>query len=116
VNPAEVMSEMRRLSGLLDSGLKALRTHGIELAENEAAYRRARALAFVEAPEGTVPEREAWVDSHTADARNRRDMAEALRVSALEAVRSRRTQISALQTIANAHREEAAFARTGPEL
>ena len=109
----EVADEMRRLSRLLDQGLAALRDQSRELAEAEREYRRAKALAWVEAPAGTVPEREAWVNGHTAELRYARDLADGVRQAALEAVRSRRTQVSALQTLLNADREEAAFARTG---
>jgi hypothetical protein len=111
----EVADEMRRLSRLLDQGLAALRDQSRELAEAEREYRRAKALAWVEAPAGTVPEREAWVNGHTAELRYARDLADGVRQAALEAVRSRRTQVSALQTLLNADREEMAFSRTGPE-
>jgi hypothetical protein len=108
----EVADEMRRLSRLLDQGLAALRDQSRELAEAEREYRRAKALAWVEAPAGTVPEREAWVNGHTAELRYARDLADGVRQAALEAVRSRRTQVSALQTLLNADREEMAFSRT----
>lgn len=99
--------EMHRLAGLLDSGLTALRTAGTELAQAEHDYRLAKAQAFATAPAGTVPEREAHVNSVCAPQRQARDLAEYLRVAALEAVRSRRTQLSALQTLLNAHKAEA---------
>jgi hypothetical protein len=57
--------------------------------------------------------REAWVDSATAEERLALDMAEALKQSSLEAVRSRRQQLSAVQSLLAAHKEEAAFARSG---
>jgi hypothetical protein len=38
-----------------------------------------------------------------------------MRQAALEAVRSRRAQVSMTQTLLNADREEMAFSRTGPE-
>lgn len=105
--------EMARLSRLIDQGLQALRDQAAELAEAENEYRLAKATAWISAPAGTVPEREAWVNGQTAGMRRRRDLAEGLRQAALEAVRSRRTQVSALQTLLNAHQEEAKFARTG---
>lgn len=110
--------EMARLARLLDKGLEALRDQSTEFAEAERSYRQAKATAWVEVlaalPKGTVPEREAWVNGATADARYRRDLAEGMRQAALESVRSRRGQISALQTMLNADRAEADFARTGP--
>jgi hypothetical protein len=48
------------------------------------------------------------------DLRHRRDLADGQRLAALEACRSRRTQLSALQSLLAAHKSEADFARTGP--
>jgi hypothetical protein len=110
---AEAATEMRRLSRQLDSGLDVLRDQARELAESEHDYRKAVALAWPQAPEGTVPEREAWVNGHCAGDRRRRDLADHLTRAALESVRSRRTQVSALQSLLNAEKEEMAFARTG---
>jgi hypothetical protein len=116
LNLPDLYAEMIRLSGLLDDALNYLGRQTKEFAEAEADYRHAKARAWVEAPKGTVPEREAWVNGVTADQRKRRDLADGMRQAGLEAVRSRRAQLSALQTISNAHREEAALARTGPEM
>lgn len=76
----------------------------------ENAYREGKAKAWVEAPEGTVPEREAWLNGVTAHLRQQRDLADGRRQAALEAVRSRGAQLSACQTLPNAHRAEAEFA------
>lgn len=110
----DMADEMARLSRLLDQGLQALRDQAHELAEKERDYRRLTAEAWLVAPEGSVPSREAWVHGHTADARFARDLSDGMRTAALEAVRSRRTQVSALQSLLAAHRAEADFARTGP--
>lgn len=115
MNVLEANAELARLSRLLDQGLAALRDQARELAEAEAEYRKAKSLAYVQITEGTVPEREAAVNGVCADLRYKRDLADGMRTAALEAVRSRRTQISALQSLLAAHREEAAFSRTGPE-
>lgn len=114
IDHAELADEMRRLSRLLDSGLAALRDQAHELAESEQEYRQAKATAWLTAPEGTVPERDAWVGGQTAKQRHRRDLAEGMRQAALEAVRARRTQVSALQSLMAAERAEAEFSRTGP--
>lgn len=115
----DIVEEMWRLSKLLDRGVAALRSSAAEVADAEHAYRRAKALAWVAVldalPGATVPERTAWVQGATADERRARDLAEASRLAALEAVRSRRQQISALQTLANADRAEAELAKTGPQ-
>lgn len=107
--------EFARLSAQLDAGLKALRETASAYADAEAAYRRAKAQAWVTAPSGTVPEREAWVNGETAGDRRERDFHDSMRQVALEAVRSRRAQISALQSLLAGHRAEAEFVRTGPE-
>ena len=115
VNLPEMTTELLRLSKLLDDALAYLRRATEEYAETEHAYREAKARAWIEVPTGTVPEREAHVNGATAQLRKRRDLAEGMKQAALEAVRSRRAQLSAIQTLANAHREEAALARTGPQ-
>ena len=109
-------SEMHRLSDLLDKGLGVLREAAVEVAEAEHNFRLARGRVWVEtAGKGyVVPEREAVVDAATAQERRTRDLAEGKRQSALEAVRSRRQQLSAWQSWVAAERAEAEFARTAP--
>lgn len=109
---------MRRLSALLDGGLDVLRKAGIDLANLEAAYRRAKAEAWVTTPREDedgktilAREREAEVDAATAEHRRTRDIAEAMRLAALESIRSRRAQLSAWQTLVSADKEEAALSR-----
>lgn len=110
----DLRAEMIRLSGLIEEALTELRQRVEEYADAEHAYREARAMAWIAVPSGTVAQREAWIDGDTVDKRRDRDLADGLRQAALEAVRSRRAQLSALQTISNAEREEMAFSRTGP--
>lgn len=118
---SEYADEFARLSNLLDLCLKALKDQVHAYAGAEATYRRGKAQAWINAPrfhedvKVTAGEREAWVDGQTADLRHVRDVADGMRQAALEAVRSRRSQISALQSLLAGHREEAALARTGPE-
>jgi hypothetical protein len=112
----ELAAEVRRLSELLDRALRVLREAGADHAEAEHVYRLRRGEGWAKtAGRGlVVPERDAMVDALTADERRTRDLAAALEKSALEAVRARRQQLSALQSLLAAHREEAAFVRTGP--
>ena len=107
-------NEVHRLSTLIDEGIKALTGFAREVAEAEHDYRKAKAIAWQTAPPGTVPMREAWVDAETAEQRRRLDLAEGSRSAALEAVRSRRQQLSAVQSLLAAHKAEADFARTAP--
>jgi hypothetical protein len=122
---AEARTEMLRLSKLLDGGVKELRTRSVDIADAEATYRRARAEAWARCPvddpgvragerEWTAARREAWVDAECAELRRERDLAETMRDSAREALRSRRTQLSAWQSLLRAHEAEAQLARTGP--
>lgn len=113
---AETFAEANRLSLLIDAAIEALKNTSVAYAEAERDYRKAKAKAWVECKslDMLAKEKEAWVDAETSDDRYARDVAEGMRQAALEAVRSRRSQLSALQTWLNAEREEAAFARTGP--
>lgn len=121
----EARDEMIRLSQLIDGGVATLRQQSIDVALAEANYRKAKAEAWARCPnddagvkagerEWTAARREAWVNAETADLRLERDHAESMRDAARESLRSRRTQLSAWQTLVNAHQAEAEFARTGP--
>ena len=103
-------AEAWRLSGLLDRGVSALREAAVAYAEAEHDYRRAKAEAYLTTV-GTVAEREAQTYGLVGDARRARDLADGARLAALEAVRSRRTQLSALQSLLAAHRSETELAR-----
>lgn len=122
MTPAELETEMLRLSHLIDKGVTAINAAAREYAEREAEYRKAKAVAWVtvKAEAAGKPEKalakdlEVQVDAATADLRRARDIAEGARQSALEAIRSRRAQLSAFQTLANGYRAEADFNRTAP--
>ncbi len=114
MNLGRYIDEVERFNTLIDNGLKALRESSVDAANSEFEYRKAKAIAWQTAPAGTVPMREAWVDAETAEQRQRLDLAEGSRSAALEAVRSRRQQLSAVQSLLAAHKAEAEFARTGP--
>lgn len=114
MNLEDAEVEVHRLSRLLDAGLDVVRSTAEEVASAEREYRKARAVAWVSQIEGTAGQKEANVDSLTADLRYRRDVAEGMRRAALESVRARSTQISLIQSLLRAFTEEASFARTGP--
>lgn len=122
MNVDAAMTEALRLSKLIDAGIEMLREQSKALAEAENAYRKAKSEAWVRCPndppdvkagerEWTAARREAWVAAQTADLRMTRDIADGMRAAALEAVRARRTQISAMQSLLAAERAEAEFAR-----
>lgn len=110
--PLQVLSqEARRLSGLIDKGVIALHEAAQSVAHAEHAYRQAKAKAWLEAEGDLAREREAAVDALTADLRLARDLSEGARQAAIEALRSRRQQLSALQSILHATRSEMEMAR-----
>lgn len=122
---ADIAGQMRRLSDLCDKGVSALRQAAEEAAHAEQAYRQVKARCWVESaqlvhPETGKPEtagaREAWVDGESSDARLGRDLAEGMQRAALEALRTRRQQLSALQSWLAAERAEIQMATYGPEM
>lgn len=113
---SEHIREGRRLSALIDDSLAYFGQQVRLAAEAERDYRKLQGEAILRAPAGTVLERDAWLKAHCADARFTRDLADGMRQAALEAVRSRRAQLSLLQTFLAGEREEMALARTGPEV
>jgi hypothetical protein len=110
----EALEEVRRLSRQLNTGLDVLRDSAVDVADAEREYRKGKALAYVNRTDGIAAQRQALVDADTADLRYKRDLAEGIRRAALESVRARATQISMWQTLLNADKEEARFARTEP--
>jgi len=107
VNLPELADEARRLSTLLDNGLKALRTAAVEVAEAENAYRKAVARAWLTAPQGTSPQMQAWVNAECADLRLARDLADAERSTAAQAIKARGIQLTLIMSLLSAHRAEA---------
>jgi hypothetical protein len=123
---ADYEKDMLRLSHLIDAGIEMSREQAVNLSHAEMVYREAKAEAWDRCPidppevksgerQWTAARREAWVNAQTAAHRHDRDLAEAIRDSAREAVRARQVQLSALQTLIKAHQAEAEFARTAPQ-
>lgn len=115
---SEMYAQAQHFSQLIDAGIASLRDFAQKYADAEAAYRQGKAEAWVRCPrdeagerDWTAARREAWVDAQTAELRRERDLAEAMKQAALEAVRSRRAQLSSVQTFANAERAEMELAR-----
>lgn len=112
----ELITEANRLSGKIDEGVRHLSRAAGNAADAERTYRLRKAQAWLTVQAGTVPERQAQVDAVCADERHARDIAEGERLAALEALRSRRGQLSALQSIAAAFRAEAEHSKFGPDM
>lgn len=112
--PQELSDEMLRLSRLIDDAQMKLVEAVHEEATAEHEFRKARANAYL-STSGTVGEREAQTDKTVADEKHRAHLAAGLAKAQLEAVRNLRGQLSALQSISGAVREEMRFSRTAPE-
>ena len=114
MNVSGIIDEGRRLSESLDNALRTHKTASTDAAHADVAFRKAWATAYLRA-DGTVKHREATADLETADARLAWLLADGSRVSELEVIRSRRQQISLLQSEAAAFRAEAEVGAYGPQ-
>jgi len=97
----------------LRDAMAELETRSRDAAQFDRAWRLAKAQSYA-ATEGTIPEREAAVERETAHLRFEAKASEDLRVSALEAVRSHRTIVSAFQSVVSASKAEAELAKWEP--
>lgn len=114
MNSADLNVQLLDAAQKLRESLADLEQRSRDYAMAEKAYRMAKSTAYL-ATTGTVAEREARAEDAINEVRYRRDLADGLKVSGLEAVRSNRGVLSAVQTLANLYREEASFDRTGPQ-
>ncbi len=101
----DIYAEMLRLSQALEMAVNELRTAGHVYAATENRYRFAKSAAYL-ASSGTVAERTAHVDKACTAEHLASHEAEAENVACHESVRSIRSQLSALQSIAAASRAE----------
>ncbi len=113
MNAADLNVQLLEAADRLRASLADLEQRSKDYAQAERAYRMQKATAYL-ATTGTVGEREAYIEKAINDWRYERDLADGLKLSALEAVRGNRGVLSAVQTLANLYREEASFDRTGP--
>jgi hypothetical protein len=114
MTPSELNDMLHAAAADLYEAHRLLEERVKSSARADRAWRLARAKAYARTI-GTVAERDAEVELETGDKRYEAKLSEDLRVAALEGVRSRRATLSAYQTLVNLSREEANFARTGPE-
>lgn len=82
-----------------------------EASAKDRDYKVAWARAFTQGHGETVKALEADADLKTAEQRYQSKLSENLRVAALENVRTKRTVLTAVQTLTNAWREEVGLAR-----
>ena len=114
LTPSQLATELLNRSRALDMAHDELRRCSYEFASAENSYRKAKALVYL-AAEGPVAERQAIVDSKCESERYHALLSEGLKVAALEAVRSQRAQLTAVQTLLNTVKSEMELARMGPE-
>ncbi len=95
-----VPGEIERMISLLEQRTDDYRTLAVEAAHNEVAYKKCYAIELLKAREGTVAEREATASLKCSDEYSLRKASEASRDACLEAMRSIRASLSALQTLA----------------
>lgn len=94
------MTEIERLSSLLEAKTDEYRQFAVDAAHAEVAYKRAYAVAILRAS-GSVAQKEAEATLKADEELVARRHSEAVRDACLEAMRSLRAQLSALQTLAN---------------
>lgn len=114
--PRDVMNELLRMSSLLDDALEQADAAVREYSEADDHYRVSHARSFIKAKDGGATDQlaKAMADLATEGVRARARLSEGMAKNRLEAVRSRRAQLSAIQTGGNALRAELDMARYGP--
>ena len=112
-NPEQLNDELDRIIILMDEAQESLERYSTEWAEKENAYRRRKALTYLNAT-GTVDERKSIVDRECEKERLAAHVAEAMMRASMENVRNKRAQLSAWQTKAGNVRAEMDEAR-GPQ-
>lgn len=115
VTPQLIIEMMLKQFDALDDAQRMLEKALNGEPDAERTYREARAECWPSV-QGTATEKEDMVNAMTADQRRARDMAQSFSKAMMEKVRNERQKLSALQSAANAIREEAALARVGPEM
>lgn len=109
--PQQIMDELAALSQRLSADIDELGKWAYQYAVADHEYRKAKASAYLGAKTNNheklrVSDIDAIVDEQCEAQRLRRNIADARRLTALEAVRSRRQQLSALQSGARAVRAD----------
>jgi hypothetical protein len=111
----EISNRIREVSGLLLAGCDEQRAQAVRFAESDRLYRIARARAYLQSEQKTVDAKKYESDLACEQTRFDALLQENLLQAELEHVRSLRSVLSALQSLANATRAEAEFSRTGPQ-
>ncbi len=95
-----VPGEIERMVSLLEEKTDDYRVLAVEAAQAEVSYKRAYAVELLKAEGKTAAQRESTASLKCCDEYSVRKASEASRDACLEAMRSIRAQLSALQTLA----------------
>lgn len=119
-----IEQRIHEASAAIDGAIDELERCATEAAKAEALYRQSKAQAFLHVTGAkNIAEREALAEGAKfaapdtgealtlTDVRYARDLAEGLHGSAMQALKARTTQLSALMTLASKERAEAELAR-----
>lgn len=125
VLPADLVVELLRLSDALGEVTDEYAAAAYEYGEADSGYRKAKAISYLTATtddkqrprkeQRTVAAISATVDIECENERLTERLAKARKEATKEKMESTRIQINALQSVANALREEMRLSRTGPE-
>jgi hypothetical protein len=96
----QVEAEIRRLSRRLDQATLKIMHRAMRAARADVAHKRAYAAAIATVQAPNKEQREAAATTATIDSYDAKRMAEAVLLSAQEAARNTRQQLSALQSLA----------------
>lgn len=115
-SPAELQSEMIRLSRHLDTAQAELVKQSIAWATAVRDYRKAKSVAYaaIRNEKLLAGDREAQVDAAVADLEYTKNLSESLKQAASNGVQNGRSQLSALQSVASSVRAEMEMSRYGP--
>jgi hypothetical protein len=111
MTPYELQEKMLLMSAQVDTCIAEYRTRSIDWVEKRRDARIAVNTALLTATGNNAQERKARAESGSENLIYAEEMAEALRASALEALRARREQLNALNALAYTVREELKLAR-----
>jgi hypothetical protein len=110
----DFLNDMLETSRQIRTELELLAGLSADRVAKEHSWRQAHNSAYL-ASSGSIPERTANAEMRTSELKRAYDEARAAEQACKERLHSWRSIISALQTAATAYREEARFARVGPQ-
>lgn len=111
----EISNRMREVSSLLLAGCDEQRAQAVRFANADRVYRVERAKAYLQSEQKTVDAKKYESDIACESERFEAVLQENLLQAELEHVRSLRSVLSALQSLASGIRAEAELTKTGPQ-